>query len=210
MSSGGEQLEEPDLESMHLFSYKIEEHLTDSAYSKLKFIFLGMAIPSAKENWTYAAFLLAFKAQRFDCCINSCCCFVGPNQDSTQCPFCNEPRFNAAGHTRKRYTFILLISQLIRMYRNKECALTLCYQDNYQPDLDGTMKDIMDGKLYQNLQKKNVIVDGLAFNHKFFSDWRNIALGLSTDRFAPFRCCKQTCWPIITTIYNFPPELHCL
>jgi hypothetical protein len=210
MSSGGEQLEEPDLESMRLFSYKIEEFVTDRAYSKLRFVFPGTTIPSAKENRTRAAFLSAFKAQRFDCCINSCCCFVGPNQDLTQCPFCDEARFSVAGRARKRYTFIPLIARLIGMYRNKECALTLRYRDSYQPDPDGTMKDIMDGKLYQNLQKKNVVVDGQVFNHKFFSDWRDIALGLSTDGFAPFRRRKQTCWPIIATIYNFPPELRCL
>jgi Transposase family tnp2 len=195
---------------MRLFSYKVEEHLTDSAYSKLKFVFPGTTIPSAKENRTHAAFLSAFQVQRYDCCINSCCCFVGPNQDIIQCPFCNEPRFNASGHTRKRYTYIPLIARLVGMYRNKECALQLRYRDNYQPDPDGTMKDVMDGTHYKNLRKKNVVVDGDVRNHKFFSDWHDVALGLSTDGFAPFRRRKQTCWPIITTVYNFPPELRCL
>jgi hypothetical protein len=79
MSLGGEQLEEPNLQSMCLFSYKIEEHLTDSTYSRLKFVFLDAVISSAKENWTHAAFLSAFKAQRFNCCVNLCCYFASPN-----------------------------------------------------------------------------------------------------------------------------------
>jgi hypothetical protein len=62
----------------------------------------------------------------------------------------------------------------------------LHYQDSYQPDPDGTMKDIIDGKLYQDLQKKKVVVDRKVFNHTFFSDWCNITLGLSTDRFTSF------------------------
>ena len=44
----------------------------------------------------------------------------------------------------------------------------------------------------------------------YFSDERDIALGLSTDGFAPFKRRDATCWPIILFIYNLPPELRFL
>ena len=42
----------------------------------------------------------------------------------------------------------------------------------------------------------------------FFSNPHDIALGLSTEGFAPFKWCNKTCWPIILFNYNLPPEIH--
>ena len=42
----------------------------------------------------------------------------------------------------------------------------------------------------------------------YFSDERDIALGLSTDGFAPFKRRDKTCWPIILFNYNLPPEIR--
>ena len=39
-----------------------------------------------------------------------------------------------------------------------------------------------------------------------FSDECDIALGLLTDGFAPFKKHNKTCWPIILFNYNLPPE----
>jgi hypothetical protein len=36
----------------------------------------------------------------------------------------------------------------------------------------------------------------------------DIALGLLTDGFGPFKKCKQSCWPLITFNYNLPPEIQ--
>ena len=44
----------------------------------------------------------------------------------------------------------------------------------------------------------------------FFSDECDIALGLSTDGFAPFKRRDTTCWPIILFNYNLPPEIRFL
>jgi hypothetical protein len=42
----------------------------------------------------------------------------------------------------------------------------------------------------------------------FFSDPRDIALGLSTDGFGPFKHRTKTAWPIILFNYNLPPEVR--
>jgi hypothetical protein len=71
----------------------------------------------------------------------------------------------------------------------------------------GIVKDVFDGPHYQSLLSTIVPSDE---NNPFFyfSDDRDIALGLSTDGFAPFKRRKKTCWPIILFNYNLPPELH--
>jgi len=40
----------------------------------------------------------------------------------------------------------------------------------------------------------------------FFSDPRDIVLGLSMDGFGPFKHHTKTAWPIILFNYNLPPE----
>ena len=40
----------------------------------------------------------------------------------------------------------------------------------------------------------------------FFSDPRDIALGLLTDSFGPFKQHNKTAWPLILFNYNLPPQ----
>ena len=49
------------------------------------------------------------------------------------------------------------------------------------------MKDVFDGKNYHRLWKQKVELDGKGYDHKYFADNRDIALGLSTNGFAPFK-----------------------
>src|ERR1700742_4076384 len=50
----------------------------------------------------------------------------------------------------------------------------------------------------------SVADETLPFCH--FSDNRNIALGLSTDGFGPFKRRNKTAWPLILFNYNLPPD----
>jgi len=70
----------------------------------------------------------------------------------------------------------------------------------------GTIKDIFDGSHFQSLLN-TIVPAGEANPFFYFSDERDIALGLSTDGFAPFKKCNKTCWPIILFNYNLPPEI---
>ena len=71
----------------------------------------------------------------------------------------------------------------------------------------GVTKDVFNGSHYRTLL--NTPVPGTeAYPFCYFSDRRDIALGLSTDGFAPFKKRSQTCWPIILFNYNIPPQLR--
>ena len=59
------------------------------------------------------------------------------------------------------------------------------YRASYDHQQD-RVGDIFDRHIYQDLQKKEIEVDGQQLRCCYFSDPHDIALGLSTDGFAPF------------------------
>ena len=104
-------------------------------------------------------------------------------------------------------TSILIISLSYLSYKlcmsaNSVHTKKMRYQANHVHE-PGAIKDVFDGSHYQSLL--NTIVPGGEDNPFFyFSDECNIALGLSTDGFAPFKKCDKTCWPVILFNYNLP------
>lgn len=72
----------------------------------------------------------------------------------------------------------------------------------------GVMRDIFDGENYKMLKSKLVQIDKKIFKHRYFDSSQDIALGLSTDGFAPFNKRKSTTWPIILFNYNLPPDIR--
>jgi hypothetical protein len=66
--------------------------------------------------------------------------------------------------------------------------------------------DIFGGTHYCLLQELLVTAGDEELPTWFFSDPRDIALGLSTNGFGPFKHCTKTAWPIILFNYNLPPE----
>ena len=83
--------------------------MTNDTFSKLPFAFPESTVASWKFTKARAEFLATFRPVAYDCCISSCCCFVGPNGDLTQCPYCHEPRFNSKGRSRRRFTYAPLV-----------------------------------------------------------------------------------------------------
>ena len=81
------------------------------------------------------------------------------------------------------------------------------YRGEHKPNSE-EMSDIFDSVTYIAQLSENVVVNGRTLPHKFFKDLCDVALGLSTDGFAPFRCRKHTCWPLILFNYNLPPNIR--
>ena len=150
--------------------------------------------------------LAGFKAERYDCCVESCACFVGPFETLTTCPYCGSDRFRRDGKPQKQFQYIPLIPRLLAMYWNGSLSQTLatyCSQYNHQPGIYG---DIFDGSHYLDLKNRYIKIGNTHLHRFFFDDSRDIALGLSTDGFAPFKRRKQTCWPLLLFNYNIPPR----
>ena len=202
-----EELTEDEIAVLRHFALKIDTHMTDSAFEKLKYAFPESKVSSFKITRARAEFLAAYRPVPYDCCIKSCCCFAGPHATHQHCPYCKEPRFNSKGKPRRRFTYIPLIPRLIAFYKNTDFSEKLGYRANRQTD-PGVIKDVMDAQNYKTLCQTHVSVDGKEKMYKFFEDPRDLALGFSTDGFCPWKKRKKTCWPLLFFNYNLPPEIR--
>jgi hypothetical protein len=146
----------------------------------------------------------------YDCCINSCMCYVGQYADLDCCPFpsCQEPRYDARHRPRRRFSYIRLIPRLKAFLANQAQAEQMRYRAEFE-HVTGTISDIFDGKLYRDLLGQHVRpVNGPIQQHRYFDSDTDIALGLSTDGYAPFRRRAKTAWPLLVFNYNLPPEIR--
>jgi hypothetical protein len=190
------------------FAYKISTHTTNDAFNKIPYVFpQNPPLPKIDSLHSCIMFLSGFKPKIYQCCINSCVCYVGPHVGLTQWLFCQEDQYKPDGQPRHIFTYIPLIPQLIAFLANAKFASSMCYhhEHHHQP---GKATNVFNLEHYHNLQGQHIKVNRKSLNHKYFEDARNIALGLLTNSFAPFKNCKNTAWPLIIFLYNLPPEIQ--
>lgn len=214
---GGCTLSESDTLLTQAFNYKVNTDISGVAFSKLSRAFPTRLhdLPSEQCIRTRVTTLAAFDGVKVDCCINSCIAYTGVYKDLDTCPYleCKQPRFeddpNNPGKQRAQcvFLYIPLIPRLLNMYRDRAMAKKLRYRSERQPE-DGVFSDIFDGAHYSHLCDRHVVVGGKTLGHRFFDSPRDIALGLSTDGFGPFKSRKETCWPLLAFNYNLPPSLR--
>jgi hypothetical protein len=96
------------------------------------------------------------------------------------------------------------------MWKDRSIAKQLGYQHRYtnSSDSDKIIRDIFDSSIYRDLLEKQVVVDGKIQGHKYFSDPRDIALGISLDGVTYFSRRQHSVWPVILVNYNLPPKVH--
>lgn len=135
-------------------------------------------------------------------------CYTGPYALETECRICHTPRYGANGRARKHFTYLPLIPRLKAMTASKAVASKMTYRATVRTPIEGEISDFVDSKRYKRLCRERVVIDDRTLPHKFFQDGRDVAFGLSTDGFAPFRRRKTTCWPLILFNYNLPPEIR--
>ncbi|KAJ7721633.1 hypothetical protein B0H16DRAFT_1274334, partial [Mycena metata] len=181
-------LSEADLNDIRAFNFKVDTQITDTAFEKLGLGFPQLAdLSSLYVLHKRMAFLSGVKPVKYDCCIKSCMCYAGKYAALQRCPFCHEARLDAEGTPRRQYQYIPLIPRLVALYTNREQSEVLqTYRAEFTSEPD-TVKDVFDGTHYQGLLGKFVTLRGRKLAHKFFSDMRDIALGISFDGFAPFK-----------------------
>ena len=63
------------------------------------------------------------------------------------------------------------------------------------------------GTTYCKLSTKYAEINGKKYDYKYFSHVLDIAIGLSTNGFAPFKIWKSMAWLLIIFNYNLPPEI---
>jgi hypothetical protein len=202
----GNILDESDLTLLRAYALKLEERLTDKAFNKLRFIYPQAPIDSLKNTEKRVQFLSGFQPVRYHCCPSSCVCYTGPYETLKKCPKCNTDRYKADGTTPQAiYEYLPIIPRLRAMLASTSYATKMQYRSKHETD-PTKITDIFDGTHYHSLRETFITIGDEELPTWFFSDPRDIALGLSTDGFGPFKHRTKTAWPIILFNYNLPPE----
>jgi len=87
-------------------------------------------------------------------------------------------------------------------------AEQMAYRAHVHNHTPGKISDVFDGTHYRSLCGQHVRLNGEKLSHKYFEDHRDIALGISTDGFMPFKKRKVSVWAFVLFNYNLPPELR--
>ncbi|KAG5639821.1 hypothetical protein DXG03_003330 [Asterophora parasitica] len=143
-----EKLSEYDQAICRAFAYKVQIHTTNEDFAKIPLAFPSdLPLPKLSGICSCVAFLSRFKPNIYDCCINSCCCFVGTNKALTECPHCQEPQYQQSGQAQKHFVYIPLIPHLVTYFSNQKMAQKMQYQAEHE-HRPGTTTDVFDGTLY--------------------------------------------------------------
>jgi hypothetical protein len=207
---GARTLLEHELAPLRHFAYKVENNLTEKAFNALPYVFPHDKVSSWKVTSSHVQFLSGFRPVRYDCCPNSCICYTGPHEKKDSCPECKTARFNPNSTEPQCYfEYLPIIPRLRALAANPQLAETMRYRTKFEGTrYQGQMQDIFDGRLYQSLLNSSVSVAGEQLPFCYFSDSRDIALGLSTDGIAVFKKRSKTSWPIVLFNYNLPPDIR--
>lgn len=101
-------------------------------------------------------------------------------------------------------------NQLQTMMKDKTLAKQLKYRDTYSTASrnNNAIQDVFDCSVYQELLGKRVVVNGQTQEHTYFSDPRDVALGISLDGVTYFNRRQHSVWPVILVNYNLPPRVR--
>ncbi|KAI0264690.1 hypothetical protein BC834DRAFT_802224, partial [Gloeopeniophorella convolvens] len=186
-------LSSDDAQAIRVHNLKVDINLGTRSYDRLRRAFPSLSnLHSVYRLQCRIASLSGIQPKLFDCCINSCCCFTGDLSREQQCPYCSEPRLGTNNQPRRQFSYLPIIPRLVSFFHNKNLAEKMQYRAKY-PSGNGPLEDVFDGAHYRRLRQVHVTIGSETLPHKFFSHPTDIAIGLSTDGFCPFKRRKQTC-----------------
>jgi hypothetical protein len=202
-----------DRRAISAFNFHITKSTTRGAFESLRHAF-PIELPNMQslyETQRRIAELSGLKPEYSDCCVKICCCFTDSYEKLDRCPFptCQEPRYNKSGKPRMQFQHLPVGPRLQAMFLNEDTIKLMDYRTTRTPgNQPGAMSDVFDGKLYRDLCEQFVQIDGQTFDHKYFEDKHDVALGLSLDGFPIFTKRNLSAWPVILINFNLPPDIR--
>jgi hypothetical protein len=157
---------------------------------------------------------LGLQVKKIDCCVKGCMLFYdnefGTNDGALEeCKFCNSPRYQVRNNevhrmqkpvSVKSMFYLPIIPRLQRLFASMQTANNMTWHYNNKTNSD-VMRHPCDGLAWKHFD---------AMHPDFAEDPRNVRLGLCSDGFTPYIQASATpysCWPVIVTPYNLPPEM---
>ncbi|QRV77877.1 Transposase family Tnp2 protein [Ceratobasidium sp. AG-Ba] len=197
-----------DRTTLQFLATRLRTHFSRQTYNELRYgPCKPLDIPSEFIAYRRLAVLAGFGTRAYDCCVNSCCCFLGKHKDLDACPYCAEARYSAAGRPRRSFHYTPLIPQLQALFRSRQLLAKLMYRSkveaNPEPDM---VQDVYDGEHYRKLRNTQLDPDT---EYRILDNPEDLALGLSTDGFTLFKRRRRglsTAWPLIFINYNLHPK----
>lgn len=155
------------------------------------------------------AVLTGIQPEWHDCCINSCVAYTSKYIYHISCPYCGEARRSPAGAVRRSFAYLPIIPQLRGYFMSSKMIDKLQYRSNYQQK-DNTIADVFDSENYKKLRNHRVIIDGVKYHHRYFSDPDDIALGVCTDSYLLFKSRRggPSATPILVLNCNIDPRVR--
>ncbi|CAK8565438.1 unnamed protein product [Lathyrus sativus] len=152
--------------------------------------------------------MLGLKSQKIDCCVNGCMLYYKDTIADRECRFCHEPRYaprkpgmgNYNDVPVKRMHYLPITPRLKRLYASIETAKDMIWH-HHNNSSSCVLRHPSDGKSWKNFDE---------IHPDFANEPRNVRLGLCSDGFTPYiqaSSSPYSCWHVIVTPYNLPPEL---
>jgi len=97
--SDSKLLDDSDIRLLQAYALKVEDNLTNSTFSKLKYLVPEADMVTLKQIEARIQGLSGFKPVRYDCYPRSCISYTRNHENATECPKCKTPRYKADGKT---------------------------------------------------------------------------------------------------------------
>jgi hypothetical protein len=199
-------LDDRTLDLLRAYRFKVESALTGRSFEMMRHIIPKAELPSLRSMEKKVRHLSGYRSIRYDCCPQSCICYTGHYKEDLECPKCKAPRYhdNSLQSPLAYFEYFPIIPRLRALLASTHFASKMQHRANHRHD-PTNVTDVFDGTHYQQLKGSRICVDKVMLPEAFFSDPRDIALGLSTDGFGPFKRRNKTAWPVILFNYNLSP-----
>ncbi|KAF8603375.1 hypothetical protein BDV93DRAFT_523439 [Ceratobasidium sp. AG-I] len=114
---------------LQFLASRLRTHFSRQTYDDLRHgACEPLDIPSEFVAWRRLRILSGLETRAYDCCVASCCCFLGKYEGLNRCPFCNEPRYNARGKARRSFHYSPLIPQLQGLFQSASSIKKMRYR----------------------------------------------------------------------------------
>ena len=85
-----EELTDEEVAMLRQFTLKVESNMDKNVYESLRKTYPDSMHFTSDRAKSHVQFLAAYQPVPYDSCVNSCCLFVGPYENDTECSFCHE------------------------------------------------------------------------------------------------------------------------
>jgi hypothetical protein len=160
-------------ESLDYLNWKFKYNTSDNSYvDLLKHLSTsGLHLKSHRETHHYLSKLFGIQRTKYDCCVNNCMAFTGPDKLRRRCILCGEARFHKVEgeeeindefymdsqelvglRARSVYFYLPLIPRLRLLYANGDYSEKMRYPASLElePWEEG-VRDVWDGQIMKSL-----------------------------------------------------------